>query len=731
MNSFRLGLITWNVGAAPAGITPGAGSLLTVAQNCDIIVVGLQEVSVASRGWKKELRKALGRGWEYIGGENYAGLRLKAFARVKNGRSIVPFAAPGTRVGVGFVDRWPNKGAVAINIRFSNSCRVVFVVAHLAANEERLQSREDDWHAILRRLDRDEFLRAPDGALGIPLFHRYEHVFVLGDLNYRIVAPGDTHEQKLAWVHQRVAKKDWCRLVSADQLGKERMNSKVFADFEEGHIQFAPTFKIDPKTGQYSNLRVPSYCDRIMWHSLPARTRLVRCLQYQPLTAFKQSDHIPVYGEFQLDVPVVLPPTKSLSWKGESVCVVLEFLLVRFVKGVSSLVRRKSIDETPRSVRRIKEPQSLKIVSNSGLTFSHERRATGLIEHIPDEYDEITDALMKCNLPDDDSEDGEFDDVDFEDEEDDSSCSSSSDEDENFPCNQIDAERYHARKIAEIPRDSEDYAAFDLQMNPTRIGSSSTEPNVSAEMYSQTLTPMSSSSTFGETPSNTPTSVKQIQKVAGPSGSLPDPLERTPSERGVSPGLNAHANTGPRKRDSISKQVVEPRHSSISHRRRKGSRLRQMRMEVHGKGLFLKKGKAYWVSLPKRRNGVRERLGEALPVIPLARLSSLKDLEYRHVLLEFAKNKSRFGTSGAFPLRELLPYVGQPYAFEMSLTKYGMPVATVEACVQLTAHSRLWTDARGKVVRDFNGRSAKEYDGPLEIREKTRARTKPDCDRWR
>lgn len=47
--------------------------------------------------------------------------------------------------------------------------------------------------------------------------------------------------------------------------------------------------------------RVPSYCDRIVWHSLPALRDRVTCLEYNAVPDIETSDHKPVYATFDLE----------------------------------------------------------------------------------------------------------------------------------------------------------------------------------------------------------------------------------------------------------------------------------------------------------------------------------------------------------------------------------------------------------------------------------------------
>ncbi|KAI0567578.1 Inositol polyphosphate-related phosphatase [Gracilaria domingensis] len=595
------------------------------------------------------------------------------------------------RVGAGVADRWPNKGAVAVGMQFGSHCRVVFIVAHLAANEERLQSREDDWRLILRRLERDDLLsRGADNVISVPLFHRYEHVFVLGDLNYRVVAPGSSKEQRVEWVKEMVNARDWRALIAVDQLTKERLDGNVFADFEEADITFAPTFKINPQTGQYSTHRIPSYCDRILWHSLPARVELVKCLQYQALTDFKESDHIPVYGAFELRVPALPSPAAPMR-PPQGYRIVLEFMLVRFIKGARPFVKRDSFEDAPHSMRRITTPHRLKSGSSSK-SFRYSR-LRNLMERIPvDENEDIVDEEQEEDIEDVDEDVAES-----------SSSLSSEDPDDFSP-------------IEEVPDESPDEGyEFQFQEFVRQAGFRHFGDKSSSDSYGYNTDLLRTSRTGGSrsAPSTPSTSNDMAQPgtenehpathLKIPGGRLPkvDAASDGKSDRAWVPSPEPHANSGPRKRDSLSRQVsesVERRGIPSSARR---PRLNTLRMEVHGQGLFLKRDRIYSISIPRRNSGSRERIGDTLPVIPLQPVKSLDELKYRHILLEFAKKKSRVGKSGVLPMRELLPYAGELYAFEMALTKYGRPVATVEACVQMTvSDSELWVDARGRVINE-------------------------------
>lgn len=744
-------------------MTPGTDKLLSCARNADVIIVGLQEVGMGRRGWKSILGKALGRNWTYVGGESYGGLRLRVFAVVRAGKPVATVSNAGMKVGAGFADRLPNKGAIAVEIRFAPSCRVLFIVAHLAANENQVSERQDDWHAILRRLDRAAFIsRNTDRITAVPLFHRYEHVFVLGDLNYRIVPPGTDHESRIKWVRDCVEKRDWPSLLSADQLTHERRKGNVFVNFQEAKIDFAPTFKIDPHTGRYSPSRVPSYCDRVLWHSLPARVPLVSNLRYEPLSEFRQSDHLPVVAEFQLRVPIVVAPLR-ISNITKGLRVVLEFQLVRFIKRRSPLLQLSSTENNPFPFRRIPSISSGTVPNEKILLPSDEKTAlpekstNGLLlrarrrsDNRPsaDEFrddsdcshngDESEESYLseRYSTPSDSSSDGER---NF------SMDITSSMKDLSFYPRNIDSARescptllhdssYAVATTSNFKTDDsgKEYDEKLVQDKPNRHLSTSSSTDMSSTGYPIESRP----TTTGVASCAGPSPNGKLPPEAGPAlNACAGDLSGTSGEADVSSACYqnsatlVHSGTGPRKRNSLSRQAEEKNNRSKAKKRTK---LIGMRMEVHGYGLFLKQERVYSITIPKRRNGERERIGESLPAIPFLPVSRVEDLEYRHVLLEFARPKSKVGMSGALPMKELVASAGEPYAFEMALTKYGQPVGTVEACVQLTVRpDGCWLDSKNCVVRNEDGKSGRAYRGDLFIRRKTRAKTKADTGKWR
>ena len=84
-------------------------------------------------------------------------------------------------------------------------------------------------------------------------------MFWIGDLNYRINHPDEI-------VRQKIEEKDYETLLGADQvnlfhylitldshhqLSIEKQKGKIFQDWQEGTIAFAPTYKYDSNSQEY------------------------------------------------------------------------------------------------------------------------------------------------------------------------------------------------------------------------------------------------------------------------------------------------------------------------------------------------------------------------------------------------------------------------------------------------------------------------------------------------
>ena len=147
-------------------------------------------------------------------------------------------------------------------------------------------------------------------AVGIP---DHDIVFWLGDLNYRIDESMPTER-----VLELSEAKQLDELRNLDQLVTERKEGRAFVGFEEGIINFVPTYKYQPGTDIYEQrpekkLRAPAWCDRVLWMAQePAH---VQQLTYNRSETPNISDHKPVYSTLRVTVKDVIQQKREAIYE--------------------------------------------------------------------------------------------------------------------------------------------------------------------------------------------------------------------------------------------------------------------------------------------------------------------------------------------------------------------------------------------------------------------------------
>lgn len=160
----------------------------------------------------------------------------------------------------------------------------------------------------------------PQGSSSLPeTFHR---VIWAGDLNYRINAPRAVADLLLAKDMHEV-------LLKNEQLTLERKKDRAtflspFAGYQEGPLNFRPTYKFDSGTDTYdssSKQRVPAWTDRVLFSaSAVAQTTTVedeleaavgaggrgaagglKLTAYRSVAELRTSDHRPVIASFVME----------------------------------------------------------------------------------------------------------------------------------------------------------------------------------------------------------------------------------------------------------------------------------------------------------------------------------------------------------------------------------------------------------------------------------------------
>jgi len=152
----------------------------------------------------------------------------------------------------------------------------------------------------------------------------HDHIFFLGDFNYRLTIPR-------AQVEQFIKNESYAALLQYDQLKKEHTDERVcsfffffilfennnkkiflfqvFREFNEGSINFPPTYKYDIGSDEYDTsekARTPSYTDRILWRSIFPDVRSKQL--YYGRAEVKTSDHRPVSSMFDVEIEICDEP---------------------------------------------------------------------------------------------------------------------------------------------------------------------------------------------------------------------------------------------------------------------------------------------------------------------------------------------------------------------------------------------------------------------------------------
>lgn len=305
---------TWNLNARP----PGNESLLPwlcpsgEEVEPDIYALGFQEIVPLSpqqilltdpaklRVWEGVIMDALERRassskekkGEYVivRSEQLVGTALVLLVKSTHLNKIRSVEATSRKTGLKGMSG--NKGGVAIRLNFNDST-LCFVTAHLAAGHSNVDERNDDYWTISRGLT---FQRGRT-------LQGHDHVFWLGDFNYRIDMPNER-------ARYLARQGDIGTLYEHDQLRRSR--GIVFTGFEEGAIRFLPTYKYDVGTENYDSSekqRVPAWTDRVLYSvnnvgsAGGGEGHQLRQMVYDR-AELKTSDHRPVYAMFRAEVRV-------------------------------------------------------------------------------------------------------------------------------------------------------------------------------------------------------------------------------------------------------------------------------------------------------------------------------------------------------------------------------------------------------------------------------------------
>ena len=158
-----------------------------IPRNSDVIVLALQECKTKMKdSWRDSVLKHLNRNQKNVVVDSkYKLLSMKSMWAihliifVKSEHMLDITEVQTSNVATGLLGKLGNKGAVGCGFVYRAVNRFAFVSSHLAARATRIPERESNFVDIVAHLKLG-------GDERVDFFHNFDHVFWLGDLNYRV-----------------------------------------------------------------------------------------------------------------------------------------------------------------------------------------------------------------------------------------------------------------------------------------------------------------------------------------------------------------------------------------------------------------------------------------------------------------------------------------------------------------------------------------------------------------
>ncbi|KAF1671449.1 Phosphatidylinositol 4,5-bisphosphate 5-phosphatase A, partial [Pygoscelis papua] len=260
----RITVVTWNVGTAmpPNDVTSLLHLNTGETNDADMIAIGLQEVNSKIN---KRLKDALFTDqWSelfmdvlspfhfvLVSTVRMQGVILLVFAKYYHLPFLQDIQTDCTRTGLG--GYWGNKGGVSVRLSIFGHM-VCFLNCHLPAHLEKAEQRKEDFATILH-------MQQFEGHVASGILD-HDLVFWFGDLNFRI------ESLDIRFVKYAIDSNILSQLWEKDQLNIAKSTWPVLSGFQEGPLNFPPTFKFDVGTNKYDSSakkRKPAWTDRILW----------------------------------------------------------------------------------------------------------------------------------------------------------------------------------------------------------------------------------------------------------------------------------------------------------------------------------------------------------------------------------------------------------------------------------------------------------------------------------
>lgn len=273
----------------------------------DIYAIGTQENSMNKKEWEILLQETIGPSHVLFHSVSHGALHLAVFIK----RDLIWFCTvpEDDIVQTRAVTMVKTKGAIAVGFQFFGTS-FLFINCHFAPGDEKKKERIDDFNRIIKNLNlpKQGHISSPNGS-ATDVTTRFDCVFWMGDLNFRIeVYKGKQAVEDIVKYIEEQEHKNFEDLLSGDQLTKLITEGNIFQGFQEGRINFRPTYKYDIGESSFdtsSKNRIPSYTDRVLFRA--RKKNSITCTFYDSPASVKISDHRPVFAIFD----VALQPSRD------------------------------------------------------------------------------------------------------------------------------------------------------------------------------------------------------------------------------------------------------------------------------------------------------------------------------------------------------------------------------------------------------------------------------------
>ncbi|KAG6041538.1 hypothetical protein E4U41_003698 [Claviceps citrina] len=195
------------------------------------------------------------------------------------------------------------------------------------ADSDDRRDEDDEEQRLLHETDRREQVQVQQRLHNMSVFKPSSHLFVAGDLNYRISTSPPPPEAAFPSLDPS-SESYYPAFLPLDQLTHERAAGRTMHGLSEANVQFPPTYKYkvlpketpvdDEDEGQvpwkFASHRYPGWTDRVLYLDVPPWVQpeprsepppSIDILAYDALPVIRSSDHRPVYLRAQ--VPIILP----------------------------------------------------------------------------------------------------------------------------------------------------------------------------------------------------------------------------------------------------------------------------------------------------------------------------------------------------------------------------------------------------------------------------------------